>query len=99
MSDEERKLAQRAKAKSGPVEDYADPDTDPDGPSAADIARFSHVTVNCKGCGTELLDDVQECWKCGRAVGAASSHESGRPNWFVFTAIGLILVVVLWYVL
>ncbi len=99
MADEEGMLARRAKAKSGPVEDYADPDVDPDGPSAADLERFGDVTVKCTGCGTELLDDVAECWKCGRAVGAASSHESGRPNWFVFTAIGLIVVVILWYVL
>jgi hypothetical protein len=99
MGEDARELARRAKARSGPVEDYDDPDIDPDGPSAADIERFSDVTVKCTGCGTELLDDVQECWKCGRAVGAAGSHESGRPTWFVITAIGLIVVFVVWYVL
>jgi hypothetical protein len=97
MSDEERHLARRAKARSGPVEEYQDPDVDPDGPSEADLERFGGVTINCAGCGTELLDDVQECWKCGRAVGAAKgSHESGLPTWAVLTTVVLVLLVVGW---
>lgn len=96
MAEEEGKLVRRAKPRSGPVEDYADPEMDPDGPSEADLERFSDVTVKCQGCGTELLDDVDECWKCGRKVGAKGSHESGRPTWAVLTVLGIVVVFVAW---
>lgn len=92
MGDEGRELARRAGAKSGPVEDYMDPDTDPEGPSDADLERFSDVTVKCKGCGTELMDDVSECWKCGKAVGGKGSHESGLPTWAVLTVVLLVIL-------
>jgi hypothetical protein len=94
MADEERNLAKRPRPKSGPVEDYADPEMDPEGPSEADIEQFSDVTVICKGCGTELLDDVSECWKCGRPVGGKGSHESGLPTWAVLTVVVLVILAV-----
>lgn len=94
--DENRGLAKRARPVTGQVEDYQGADEDGDGPSADDIARFSDVTVKCKGCGTELFDDVQECWKCGLAVGR-HSHETGNPTWIVITAVVLLLLVAAWY--
>ncbi len=69
---------------------------DPEGPSQADLHRFSDVTITCAGCGTELMDDVDECWKCGRKVGAKSSHESGRPTWAVLTVIVLLALALGW---
>jgi uncharacterized OB-fold protein len=48
---------------------HDDPSHD-EGPSADDIERFSDATVTCPGCGTTLHDDVDLCYKCGRALGA-----------------------------
>lgn len=96
MNPDDRHLARRAKARSGPVEDHEDADIDPEGPSAADIEQFSGVTVACAGCGTELMDDVSECWKCGRAVGGRSTHESGLPLWAVLTVVLLVLAFAMW---
>lgn len=96
MGEDSRELARRARARSGPVEDYVDPDTDPEGPSEADIERFSSVTVTCAGCGTELMDDVSECWKCGRQVGGRGTHESGLPLWAVLTVVVVVLALAVW---
>jgi hypothetical protein len=96
-SEEDRRLAQRRKPVSGSVEDYAPDAEDKDAPSEEDIARFSDVTVKCKGCGTELFDDVRECWKCGLAVGR-HSHETGLPTWIVLTALGLLVLVAIWFI-
>jgi uncharacterized protein (DUF983 family) len=54
--------------------------------------------VKCQGCGTELLDDVQECWKCGLPVGRYS-HESGLPTWIVITAVVLLVLIAGWFLL
>ena len=92
-------MAKRARPVSGQVEDYQqDADEEGDGPSAEDVARFSDVTVKCQGCGTELLDDVQECWKCGLPVGRYS-HESGLPTWIVITAVVLLVLIAGWFLL
>lgn len=96
MGDHARELARRARARSGPVEDYVDPDEDPEGPSAADLERFSGVTVTCAGCGTELMDDVSECWKCGRRIGGRGTHESGLPLWAVLTVVVVVLALAVW---
>lgn len=98
-SDEERGMVKRQKPVSGQVEDYQQADDDAEGPSAEDVARFSDVTVKCEGCGTELFDDVRECWKCGRAVGGRGSHESGLPTWAVLTVVGLLILIVGYLVL
>lgn len=98
-SEEERGIVRRQKPVSGSVEDYQQEAEDAEGPSEEDVARFSDVTVKCAGCGTELLDDVQECWKCGRAVGGRGLHETGLPTWVVLTAVGLLLLVVGYFLL
>ncbi len=94
-----RDLVRRPKPVSGSVEDYesADDDMDPDGPSAADLAKFGEVTVKCPECGTELFDDVAVCWKCGRAQGAGTPDESKTPVWFIVIAVVLIGLFVLGY--
>ncbi len=96
MADDERNLAKRPKPATGSVEDYQPETEDAEGPSEEDLARFSDVTVTCKGCGTELLDDVSECWKCGRPVAAAGTHETGLPTWVVLTAAVSIAIAVGW---
>jgi uncharacterized OB-fold protein len=93
-SDEERGMVRRPKPVSGPVEDYQQDDGDADGPSEEDIARFSDVTVKCPGCGTELFDDVRDCWKCGRTLDSRNTHETGLPTWVVLTAVVLLILVV-----
>lgn len=46
---------------------FSDDDFDPDeeGPSAADIARFSDNTFRCHECGAMLYAGVDVCAKCG----------------------------------
>lgn len=98
-SEEERGMVRRQKPVSGSVEDYEQADDDAEGPSADDIARFSDVTVKCPGCGTELFDDVRECWKCRRSVDSRNLHETGLPTWVVLTAVALLLLVIGYFVL
>lgn len=88
---QDRRLAPRRKPATGPVEDYEPPeDGDPDGPSQADIDRFSDVTVKCPECGTELFDDVAICWNCGRPVGSGAPGEGKLPLWVIIVALLLI---------
>ncbi|MFN0131325.1 MAG: hypothetical protein ACKVW3_02140 [Phycisphaerales bacterium] len=96
---DDRRPMLRPKPLSGPVEDHMsrDDDHDPDGPSEADLKRFGDVTVKCKECGTELFDDVSQCWKCGRPVGLAEDSR-GLPTWAVVAAFILIAALVLVFV-
>lgn len=63
-----------------------------DGPSDADIERFSDVTQKCPSCGTVLYDDVEICWNCGHALG--SEQRPKIPNWLWITAAGLLLLAI-----
>lgn len=94
----ERSLARRPKPLTGRVEDYRrrEEDEPDEGPSPEDLERFGDVTVKCRGCGTELYDDVAVCWNCGRAV-MASDGEGGVPWWAMVAAIvgGAALLVVM----
>lgn len=63
-----------------------------DGPSDADIERFSDVTQTCPSCGTTLYDDVEVCWKCGHALG--SERRQGLPLWLWITAAGLLALAI-----
>lgn len=98
MSEEERRLARRQKPVSGSVEDYQSEEEDSEGPSQEDIERFSDVTIKCKKCGTELLDDVAECWKCREPVQRRHTHETGLPTWVVVTALVLLALLIGWLV-
>ncbi len=98
-SEEERGMVRRQKPVTGSVEDYQPEAEDAEGPSAEDVERFSDVTVKCPGCGTELMDDVQECWKCGRSLDSRNTHETGLPTWVVLTAVVLLLLVVGYFLL
>ena len=98
MGADDQSIVRRPKARSGPVEDHEDSEFDPEGPSAADIEQFSDVTVKCQGCGTELMDDGAECWKCGRVVGGRGTHESGLPAWAVVTVVLAVVLIGGWLV-
>jgi hypothetical protein len=94
--DRDKRLAGRPPAATGPVEDYEPDEEDPDAPSAADVERFSGVTVKCPECGSELFDDVAVCWKCGRAL--TVGREGKVPLWaliaaaVIIAAMGLVLL-------
>jgi len=64
-----------------------------DGPSDADIERFSDVTQTCPSCGTTLYDDVEVCWNCGHALGAERKIEI--PLWMWITAAGLLSLAII----
>ncbi len=98
-SEEERGMVRRQKPVTGSVEDYQPAEEDAEGPSAEDVQRFSDVTVKCPGCGTELMDDVQECWKCHRSLDSRNTHETGLPTWVVLTAVVLLMLVVGYFLL
>ncbi|MBS0190846.1 MAG: hypothetical protein U0573_03000 [Phycisphaerales bacterium] len=59
-------------------------DTD-DGPSEEDLERFAGVTQVCPACRTELYDDVDLCWKCGRPL----AGERDGVKWWVWALAGL----------
>lgn len=63
-----------------------------DGPTDADIERFSGVTQDCPSCGTTLYDDVDVCWNCGHALG--SERRRPLPRWVWITA-GVLLALAL----
>ena len=64
--------------------------SDDEGPSEADIERFSGVTKNCPSCRTELYDDAQVCWKCGMALAGEASPKSW-PVWVVLVLVAVIV--------
>jgi uncharacterized protein (DUF983 family) len=68
-----------------------------EGPSAADLERFSDVTRRCPECGTEVYDEAELCWKCGRAFTRADA--AGPPRWVIATVILVLVTIVLWIVL
>ncbi|MBL9032067.1 MAG: hypothetical protein JNM80_10230 [Phycisphaerae bacterium] len=96
VGPDDRRPVLRATPVSGPVEERMsrDHDHDPDAPSDADLARFGGVTINCNECGTELFDDIAQCWKCGRPVGLAEDSR-GLPTWAIVAAVVLIAALVL----
>ncbi len=68
-----------------------------EGPSEADVERFSEVTVRCKECGAELFDDVQLCYQCGRAV--MGEERAKRLPPLVLVVIVLVAIVMVYQVL
>lgn len=57
-----------------------------EGPSEADIQRFSDATRTCPDCSTEVYDDAALCWKCGSAMKA---KQSSPPAWAIIVAMVL----------
>ena len=65
-----------------------------EGPSRADIDKFSGVTRNCPACNKEVFDDAEICYHCGEAFEKTSAGVSGPPTWVIVTAISLALAIV-----
>lgn len=71
-------------------------DEDDDGPSAADLERFSDVTRRCPSCKSEVYDEAELCWKCGHAFSRADT--ATPPRWVLIVTIALLLGIVYFYV-
>ncbi len=67
-----------------------------DGPSEADLERFSGVTQRCPKCNTELYDDAEICWSCGEALLARERHGQGLSWWVITIIVALVIAVVVW---
>lgn len=78
-----------------------DDDIDPEGPSAEDLARFGGDTITCRNCGEEVWDDAAICPRCGRALHEELRRDEtgGPPKWAVLTAVVMLVVFVLFFVL
>jgi uncharacterized protein (DUF983 family) len=63
---------------------------DDDGPRAEDLEAFGDATRRCPECGATLHDDVDLCYKCGRALGS-SADAKPLPVW-VMVVVGLIVL-------
>lgn len=67
-----------------------------DGPTDADLERFSGVTQRCPKCNTELYDDAAICWSCGEALLERDRHGSGASWWVVTIVVSLVIAVMIW---
>jgi hypothetical protein len=68
-----------------------------EGPSDADLERFSSVTRECPECGAELYDDAEVCWKCGHAFSSAPNWPTKAWVWIVAAgAIAALMLVLVW---
>jgi uncharacterized protein (DUF983 family) len=64
-----------------------------EGPSEADLDKFSDVTQKCPECGTELYDDVELCWNCGHAL--LSRPEKSPASMIVVLVVVMLVLIVL----
>lgn len=81
----------------GTGEHEFDEDPTDDGPTAADIERFSSVTRRCPSCAKDVFDDAEVCYHCGEPM--LSVKSTGPPMWVVITAIVVLAAFVLMYTL
>lgn len=96
-----RAITRRARAVRGDVVEggaRTRPGPPDDGPSAEDVERFSGVTIRCPECGTEVLDEVEVCWKCGHAIRERDRFRA-IPVWTTVIAILLIAAMLFWMLL
>lgn len=84
-----------------PRPDADDFDPDCEGPSAADVARFSRETMTCPECHAELFDDSTVCPECGHALtrDEQAGGATGTKVWIAVTAIVAIALILFVYVL
>ncbi|MEO1128522.1 MAG: hypothetical protein AAFX05_02315 [Planctomycetota bacterium] len=73
------------------------PDFDPEfeGPSDADVARFSDETIPCPSCGESVYDEATMCQRCGHIMGDAVDSR-GKPLFVAVGIITLVAFVVVW---
>ena len=70
-------------------------DLDPEGPSAADLARFDRAASTCPSCGSEVYDDATICPVCGEYILSHSSFNR-KYLWPIVASIILIVFVLTW---
>ena len=68
-----------------------------EGPTQADVERFSGVTRTCPACCKEVFDDAAICYHCGQAFDGSDAR-TALPRWALLTAAAL-LVAVLFFIL
>ncbi|MGA0285833.1 MAG: hypothetical protein ACO3YY_03320 [Phycisphaerales bacterium] len=66
-------------------------DLDPEGPDAADLARFGGDTVGCPACGGEVHDLSDRCPECGHWIDSTARPDRAGGGW----RSGLLWVVIL----
>lgn len=71
-------------------------DLDPEGPSAADIARFDREASICPSCGSEVYDDTSICPICGEYILGPKPDFARKVLWPVVGAIVLVIFVLTW---
>ena len=69
------------------------PMRDDEGPSEADIERFSSATRACPDCKSEVYDDAEVCWKCGHTFGGPNKMSVGLT---VLVGVVVVAFVVVW---
>lgn len=85
-------------------DDFDDPDrmdvdgadADDEGPSTADLERFSGEDGICPECGAEVWDDASICPRCGAVIDGTMKKRTSidawwRSRWFAVLAIVLVL--------
>jgi len=71
-------------------------DPDDEGPSSADIERFSGDVAHCPSCGAEVWDDAVKCPSCfamieGETARLPPLQDWWRNRWFVIVVAVLVL--------
>jgi len=77
----------------------ADPEfdeLDPEGPSAADIARFDRAASTCPSCGSEVYDDASICPVCNEYILGPSQSLARKYLWPIVGSVVLIIFVLTW---
>lgn len=73
-------------------------DEDREGLSEADLARFGGDDIACPSCGSDVYHDATRCGKCGHAMTNESTARK-TPAWVPLTAVGMVALFFLAYVL
>lgn len=68
--------------------------SDPDGPSQADLERFSSEFKQCPNCSEEVYDQAEFCTACHHAFDGADSPR-GIPAWAYVLAFVLVVTLLL----
>ncbi len=68
--------------------------SDPDGPSEADIERFASELKQCPECAAEVYDQAEICSACNHAFDGIDTPK-GIPVWAYALAFMLVVVLLL----
>ena len=73
-------------------------ETDPDGPSEADIERFGGEFKTCPDCGDEVYDQAEFCTACNHAFNVEAELK-GIPGWAMVLGAAALIAILLFGVL